>query len=84
MLKSPLMLKGLALLGCMALLLIPLRILSVVIGERADYRDDVSRSLEQSTSGPQKLVGPLIAIPVTEITTVSEGGKDVTKTRSFI
>ncbi|WP_256742994.1 inner membrane CreD family protein, partial [Cronobacter sakazakii] len=56
MLKSPLMLKGLALLGCMALLLIPLRILSVVIGERADYRDDVSRSLEQSTSGPQKLV----------------------------
>ncbi len=46
MLKSPLMLKGLALLGCMALLLIPLRILSVVIGERADYRDDVSHSLE--------------------------------------
>lgn len=84
MLKSPLMLKGMALLGCMALLLIPLRILSVVIDERADYRDDVTHSLEQSTSGPQKLVGPLIAIPVTEITTTTQAGKDVTQERSFI
>ncbi|EQA4280760.1 cell envelope integrity protein CreD [Cronobacter dublinensis] len=84
MLKSPLMLKGMALLGCMALLLIPLRILSVVIGDRADYRDHVTHSLEQSTSGPQKLVGPLIAIPVTEITTTMEEGKEVTQERSFI
>lgn len=84
MLKSPLFLKSMALLVCMVLLLIPLRILKVIISERADYRDDVNRSLERSTSGPQKLVGPLIAVPVTEITTKMEEGKETRQERSFI
>ena len=32
-----------------------------VIVERADYRSDVEDVIRQSTSGPQRLVGPLIA-----------------------
>jgi inner membrane protein involved in colicin E2 resistance len=40
---------------------------SNLISERESYRNDVENTLRQSTSGPQKLVGPLIAIPVTEI-----------------
>ncbi|TSB44515.1 inner membrane CreD family protein, partial [Alkalicoccobacillus porphyridii] len=35
-------------------------------------------------SGPQKLVGPLIAIPVTELYTVQEEDKTVERKRSFI
>ncbi|WES69196.1 cell envelope integrity protein CreD [Superficieibacter sp. HKU1] len=70
MLKSPVFIKMATLIGCMLLLLVPLIMLHNVITERANYRDDVEATLRQSTSGPQKVVGPLIAIPVTELYTV--------------
>lgn len=46
-----------------------------LIVERADYRSEVIEALESSTSGSQKLVGPLIAIPVTEVLTRIEDKK---------
>lgn len=79
MLKSPIFIKVLTLLGCMVLLLIPLMLLHNVISERASYRDDVEASLRQSTSGSQKVVGPLIAIPVTEMYTVIRQNDDGTQ-----
>lgn len=84
MLKSTLFWKVMTLLGCMVLLLIPLSMLSSLIGERSSYRDDVEQSLRQSTSGPQTLTGPLIAIPVTELITVMEDKKEIKKERRFI
>ena len=65
--KSPLFWKVSTLMGCILLLLVPLFMVSNLISERASYRDDVEDTLRQSTSGPQQLTGPLIAIPVTEI-----------------
>lgn len=67
MLKSPLFWKMTTLFGAVLLLLIPIMLIRQVIVERADYRSDVEDAIRQSTSGPQKLVGPLIAIPVTEL-----------------
>ena len=64
MLKSPLFWKMTPLFGAVLLLLIPIMLIRQVIVERADYRSDVEDAIRQSTSGPQKLVGPLIAIPV--------------------
>lgn len=61
--------------GAVLLLLIPLMLIRQVIVERADYRSDVEDAIRQSTSGSQKLVGPLIAIPVTELYTVQEEEK---------
>lgn len=84
MLKSALFWKVMTLLGCMLLLLIPLSMLSSLIDERSSYRDDVEQSLRQSTSGPQTIIGPLIAIPITELTTVLEDNKEVKKERQFI
>lgn len=84
MLKSALFWKVMTLLGCMLLLLIPLSMLSSLIDERSSYRDDVEQSLRQSTSGPQIITGPLIAIPITELTTVMEDNKEVKKERRFI
>lgn len=84
MLKSALFWKVMTLLGCMVLLLIPLSMLSSLIGERSSYRDDVEQSLEQSTSGPQTVTGPLIAIPMTELTTVIEDNKEIKRERQFI
>lgn len=84
MLKSALFWKVMTLLGCMLLLLIPLSMLSSLIDERSSYRDDVEQSLRQSTSGPQTITGPLIAIPITELTTVMEDNKKVKKERRFI
>lgn len=75
MLKSPLFWKMSTLLGCILLLSIPLMIVRQLIDERADYRSDVIEALESSTSGAQKLAGPLIAIPVTETLTRVEGKK---------
>ncbi|MGB7802011.1 cell envelope integrity protein CreD [Buttiauxella sp.] len=84
MLKSALFWKVMTLLGCMVVLLVPLSMLNSLINERSNYRDDVEQSLRQSASGPQTLTGPLIAIPVTELTTVIEENKEVKKERRFI
>ncbi len=64
MMKSPLFWKISTLLGCILLLLVPLFMVSNLISERENYRNDVENTLRQSTSGPQKLVGPMIAIPM--------------------
>ena len=84
MLKSPLFWKVSTLIGCMVLLLVPLTLVSTLVSEREGYRSDVDAALRQSTSGPQKLVGPLIAIPVTEIYTRIEEQKEVEHRRTFI
>ncbi|EMM5417406.1 cell envelope integrity protein CreD [Citrobacter amalonaticus] len=84
MLKSPLFWKIVTLGGAIVLLLIPLMMVRQIIVERADYRDAVEDAIRQSTSGPQKVVGPLIAVPVTELYTVLENEKEVQHRRSFI
>lgn len=84
MLKSPLFLKMTTLIGAMLLLLIPLTMIRQVIVERADYRSDVEDSIRQSTSGPQKLVGPLIAIPVTRLYTKEVDGQTIESKRSYL
>ncbi|EBS7633595.1 cell envelope integrity protein CreD [Salmonella enterica] len=84
MLKSPLLLKMITLGGAMILLLIPLMLVRQAIVERADYRSDVENAIRQSTSGPQKVVGPLVAVPVTELYTVLEEEKEVQYKRSYL
>ncbi len=84
MLKSPLFWKIVTLGGAMLLLLIPLTMVRQIIVERSDYRNDVEDAIRQSTSGPQKMVGPLIAIPVTELYTSLEDGKEIQRKRSYI
>ncbi|MEG1213359.1 MAG: cell envelope integrity protein CreD [Leclercia sp.] len=77
MMKSPLFWKVSTLLGCILLLLVPLIMVGNLISERESYRNEVENTLRQSTSGPQQLVGPLIAIPVTEIYYKQEDEKKV-------
>lgn len=68
----------------MILLLIPLMMVRHTIVERADYRSHVEAAIRQSTSGPQKVVGPLVAVPVTELYTVLEEEKEVQYKRSYL
>lgn len=75
MLKSPLFWKITTLIGCIVLLSLPLMMVRELINERADYRSEVVDAIEQSTSGSQKLAGPLIAIPITETLTRMENQK---------
>ena len=84
MFKSPLFWKIVTLGGAILLLLIPLTMVRQIIVERSDYRDEVEEAIRQSTSGPQKMVGPLIAIPVTELYTSLDEGKEVQRKRSYI
>ena len=84
MMKSPLFWKVSTLRGCILLLLVPLFMVSNLISERESYRNDVEHSLRQSTSGPQKLVGPLIAIPVTEVFYKLEDEKKVEYKKSYL
>lgn len=84
MLKSPLFWKIVTLSGAILLLLIPLTMVRQIIVERSDYRDKVDSAIRQSTSGPQNMVGPLIAIPVTELYTEREDNKEVQRKRSYI
>lgn len=73
--EIPLFWKVVTLGGAIVLLLIPLMMVRQIIVERADYRDTVEDAIRQSTSGPQKVVGPLIAVPVSELYTVMEDDK---------
>ena len=84
MLRSPLLWKIVTLSGAILLLLIPLSMIRLVVTERTHYLSNVEDSIRQSTSGSQKVVGPLIAIPVTELYTVLEDDKEVERKRSFI
>ena len=84
MMKSPLFWKISTLLGCILLLSVPLMMVRALIIERADYRSDVVDAIEHSTSGSQKLAGPLIAIPVTETLTRMENQKEVEYQRRWI
>lgn len=84
MFKSPLFWKIVTLGGAMLLLLIPLTMVRLIIVERSDYRSEVEDAIRQSTSGPQKVVGPLIAVPVTELYTELEGDKQIQRKRSYI
>ena len=84
MLKSPLFWKITTLLGCIVLLSLPLMMVRELINERADYRSEVVDAIEQSTSGSQKLAGPLIAIPITETLTRMENQKEVNYQRSWV
>ncbi|WP_343517252.1 cell envelope integrity protein CreD [Klebsiella quasivariicola] len=84
MLKSPLFRKISTLLGCVLLLSLPLMMVRELINERADYRSEVVEAIEQSTSGSQKLAGPLIAIPVTETLSRMENQKEVDYQRSWV
>ncbi|HEF0062198.1 TPA: cell envelope integrity protein CreD [Citrobacter pasteurii] len=84
MFKSPLFWKIVTLGGAMLLLLIPLTMVRQIIVERSDYRSEVEDAIRQSTSGPQKVVGPLIAVPVTELYTELEGDKQIPRKRSYI
>ena len=84
MMKSPLFWKVSTLLGCILLLLVPLFMVSNLISERENYRNDVENTLRQSTSGPQKLIGPLIAIPMTEIFYKIEDEKKVEYKKSYM
>ncbi|HBU7926371.1 TPA: cell envelope integrity protein CreD [Klebsiella pneumoniae] len=84
MLKSPLFWKITTLKGCIVLLSLPLMMVRELINERADYRSEVVDAIEQSTSGSQKLAGPLIAIPITETLTRMENQKEVNYQRSWV
>ncbi|HBX5847105.1 TPA: cell envelope integrity protein CreD [Klebsiella pneumoniae] len=82
--KSPLFWKITTLIGCIVLLSLPLMMVRELINERADYRSEVVDAIEQSTSGSQKLAGPLIAIPITETLTRMENQKEVNFQRSWV
>ncbi|HBS6298347.1 TPA: cell envelope integrity protein CreD [Klebsiella pneumoniae] len=84
MLKSPLFWKITTLIGCIVLLSLPLMMVRELINERADYRSEVVDAIEQSTSGSQKLAGPLIAIPISETLTRMENQKEVNYQRSWV
>ncbi|HFG0988268.1 TPA: cell envelope integrity protein CreD [Klebsiella pneumoniae] len=84
MLKSPLFWKITTLICCIVLLSLPLMMVRELINERADYRSEVVDAIEQSTSGSQKLAGPLIAIPITETLTRMENQKEVNYQRSWV
>ncbi len=84
MLKSPLFWKITTLIGCIVLLSLPLMMVRELINERTDYRSEVVDAIEQSTSGSQKLAGPLIAIPITETLTRMENQKEVNYQRCWV
>lgn len=82
--KSPRLWKVMIPGGAIILLLIPLMLVRQAIVARADYRNDEETDIRQSIRRPQKAVGPLVAIPVTELYTVLENEKEVQHKLSYL
>ena len=61
--KSVLFWKITTLLGLMVVMLIPIAQLIGVIDEHSGYRQSVVGRVSESTSGAQRVLGPLIVIP---------------------
>ncbi len=55
----------------MLILMIPLEMISGVISERTQYRDQSRQQISESWTGAQKLLGPLLVVPYTEAKTRS-------------
>ncbi len=55
--------KLLVIAGLMLLLLVPLDMVSGLVGERRQQNAMVQRNIEESTSGPQRITGPVLVIP---------------------
>ena len=47
----------------MLVLLIPLNMIEGVVSERSYFRDQASRSIAQSWTGKQKIIGPVLVVP---------------------
>ena len=47
----------------MLVLLIPLNMIEGVVSERSNFRDHASRSIAQSWTGKQKIIGPILVVP---------------------
>jgi len=47
----------------MFVLLIPLNMIEGVVSERSNFRDQASRSIAQSWTGKQKIIGPVLVVP---------------------
>ncbi len=82
--QKSLLFKCLLLAAVGFLLLIPLAMIEHTISERTSFRDEAVRSISASTAGPQTLVGPLLAVPVTEEydEDVVSGSEDSTRVRT--
>jgi inner membrane protein len=49
--------------GLMLLLLVPLEMVSGLVGERREQNAMVQTNIQESTSGPQRITGPVLVIP---------------------
>jgi len=83
--SRPLLIKAGAIVGLTLLLLVPLSLVSDLIGERRGLRDRVVQEVAQSSTGVQRLDGIALIVPCTETyseTETLESGRSVTRTRT--
>lgn len=65
--STKLLKRGAILLGLVLLLLIPLGLIRGAITERVMYRNEAVDRVVKNTTGEQKLVGPLLVVPWTDV-----------------
>ncbi|MDP1334981.1 inner membrane CreD family protein, partial [Klebsiella pneumoniae] len=70
MLKSQLFWKITTLIVCIVMLSLTLMMVRELINDREEYLREVVDAIEKSTSGSQKLAGPLISITITDTQTI--------------
>ena len=54
--------------GLILLLLIPLRMIHGLVQDRASYREEARHSVQNSWTGEQKVIGPILVVPFVEHT----------------
>ena len=65
-------LKGFVIVALSVAILLSLVYVNSVIAERQSYREDAVKSIEESYSGPQTIIGPVLVRPYTQTTETTE------------
>ena len=81
MFKNSLMIKIITIAVLAGILLIPVAMVRELIDERTSNRYSVIEQIANSSSGPQKIIAPILAIPFQETTTEPIDPENPQKTR---
>ncbi len=81
MFKNSFMVKIITIVVLAVILLIPVAMVRELIDERTSYKQSVVEQIASNSSGAQKIIGPILAIPFQETTTEAIDPENPQKTR---
>lgn len=82
--RFALLFKILTLCGLIIVMLIPMAMVMGLIKDRFDYQKSVVQSIVESSSGTQKIVGPIVVIPYSETVFTTQNNQSYYEQKKYV